>query len=209
MTRTFCALVLAALFVSNASIGGKQAPDGKTEIQLDLPGSLHLKNTGGSDGAGLCVFTSIAHSARWQHVELLENFHDWMKQYAGGGYPEKVNQKIAQIAKEKGRPPPRYLQVEGGRELLDLLRAAVASGRMPAVTYYFSPSGRYRGQRILHMVSLVHLDSQYACILDNNYPGVDQYEWLTVDEFLRAFTGGRSGWAVVLLDAGPPPLPWN
>ena len=59
------------------------------------------------------------------------------------------------------------------------------------------------------MVSLVHLDSQYACVLDNNYPGVDQYEWMSVDEFLRTFTGGRSGWAVVLLDGGPPPLPWN
>mgnify|MGYP002784804465 CR=1 FL=1 len=209
MPRILCALLLTGGLLTGANIGGKVAPDGKTEIALDLPGSQHLKNAGGSDGAGLCVFTSIAHSARWQRVELLENFRDWMKQYPGGGYPEKVNQKIAQLAKERGQAPPRYLQIEGGRELLEVLRAAVASGRMPSVTYFVSPSGRYRGQRIAHMVSLVHLDDRYACVLDNNYPGVDQYEWMSIDEFLRSFTGSRAGWAVILLDPGPPPLPWN
>ena len=209
MTRILCALVLSSSLAVGANIGGKLAPDSKTEIQLDLPASQHLKNIGGSDGAGLCVFTSISHSARWQHVERLENFRDWMKKYPGGGYPEKVTQKINQIAKEQGVPAPPYLQVEGGRELLDVLRAALNSGRMPAVTYSFSPTKRYGGQRIAHMVSLVHLDSQFACVLDNNYPGVDKYEWMSVDEFLRTFTGGRSGWAVVLLDVGPPPLPWN
>ena len=45
--------------------------------------------------------------------------------------------------------------------------------------------------------------------LDNNFPGEDKYEWMTVDEFLHTFTAGRSGWAIVLLDAGPPLLPWN
>lgn len=193
---------------AEASVGGKTAPDG-TEIQIDLPAALHLKNVGGSDGAGLCVFTSISHSARWSNVGLLENFRDWMKRYPGGGYPSKVDQKIAQIAKEKGVPPPAYLQIEGGRETLDVLRAALASGRMPGVTYSFSPTKRYGGQRIAHMVSLVHLDDKNAAILDNNYPGIDKYEWISVEEFLQTFTGGRSGWAVILLDAGPPPLPWN
>src|SRR5437868_6229411 len=61
-----------------ANIGGKTATDG-TELQLDLPGSQHLHNQGGSDGAGLCVFTSISHSARWSHVELVENFRDYMR----------------------------------------------------------------------------------------------------------------------------------
>lgn len=202
----YASVFLTALLAAN--VGGKTAKDG-TEIQVDLPGTQHLMNCGGSDKAGLCVFTSIAHSARWQRVELLENFRDWMKQYPGGGYPEKVTQKIAEIAKEKGVPPPAYIQIEGGREVLDTLRAALASGRMPGVTYSYSPSGRYYGKKIAHMVSLVHLDQKWACVLDNNFPGEDKYEWMSVEEFLRTFTGGRSGWAVVLLDPGPPPLPWN
>src|SRR5581483_10835823 len=52
---------------SAASVGGPRHDDG-TEVACDLPNDLHLKNTDGSDGAGLCVFCSIAHSARWQNV---------------------------------------------------------------------------------------------------------------------------------------------
>lgn len=203
VTPLFLSLLLAA------NIGGKTAPDG-TEIQVDLPGSQHMTNKAGSDGSGLCVFTSISHSARWAHVELLENFRDYMTKYPGGGWPEKVDKYIAKIAKDRGVAPPQYVQVEGHREVLATLKAALKSGRMPAVTYAFSPTGRYGGRKIAHMVSLVHLDEKYACVLDNNYPGEDKYEWMSVDEFYRSFTGmGGSGWAVVLLADGPPVLPWN
>lgn len=206
-----------------ASIGGKIAPDGKTEIQIDLPGSQHLRNKGGNDrtrnnprgepgkGSGLCVFTSIDHCARWANVTSLIDFRDWMTTKPGGGWPQKVDTMIAQKCKELNVAPPEYIQLEGGRELLDILRAALASGRLVGVTYSYSPTGRYGGQKISHMVNLCHLDSQHAVILDNNYiePKEAAYEWLTIDEFVRTFTGGRAGWAFVLLDAGPPPLPFN
>src|SRR5262249_52856310 len=39
-----------------ARVGGPTDDDG-TEIACELPGSQQLHNTGGSDGAGLCVFT--------------------------------------------------------------------------------------------------------------------------------------------------------
>ncbi len=80
---------------------------------------------------------------------------------------------------------------------------------MPGVTYSFSPTKRYGGARIAHMVSLVHADDQWFCVLDNNYPGLDKYEWMSPAEFLKTYTGGGGGWAVILLDRGPPPLPWN
>jgi len=44
-------------------------------------------------------------------------------------------------------------------------------------------------------------------ILDNNYPGT--IEWMTEDQFRRAYTGLGGGWAVILLAPGPPPPPWN
>ena len=60
-------------------------PDGKYAADCDLPNDLHLKNLGGSDGAGLCVFTSISHAARWQHVDVLKDFRDYMTRFPGGG----------------------------------------------------------------------------------------------------------------------------
>lgn len=190
-----------------ATVSGPTGPDG-TEIACDLPGHQHLRNKGGSDGAGLCVFTSIDHSARWQQVPQLIGFRDWMTRHPGGGYPSKVKTMIAKICQERGLPEPRYIQVEGGAETLDTLRLAIKTGRMPAVTYSYSPTGRYGGRRIAHMVSLPHADSERFVVLDNNYPGVDQYEWMNEREFLRAYaTGG--GWAVILLDSAPPPPPRN
>lgn len=210
LDRAFVPLICTLLLGQSsaaigASVGGRQAPDG-TAIHCDLPGQYHLRNKGGSDGKGLCVFTSIAHSARYQEVPELIDFRDWMTRYPGGGYPEKVAQKIKQICAEKGVPEPKYLQYEG--KDLEILKLACQSGRMPGVTYRYSPTGRYGGQKIWHMVSLVHADDRWFAVLDNNYPGVNLIEWMTPNEFRPVFTEG-GGWAVVLLNPGPPPAPTN
>lgn len=207
-------LILIAYFCSmqtGAIVGSKVSPDGKTEIQIDLPASQQTKNVGGSDGAGLCVFTSIGHAARWQSVSTLENFRDYMRKYPGGGWPQKVDQMIEKISNESKVQKPEYIQVQGGRETLDILKAALESGRFPAVTYSKSPTGRYGGQRISHMVNIVHMDSNYVAILDNNYldPKDAAFEWMSIDQFLQTYTAGRSGWSVILLDPGPPPFPYT
>lgn len=182
------------------------APDG-TPIQLDLPLPLHTKNCGGSDGSGLCVFTSIgSHAACWQNVESLQKFQDFMKRHPGGGYPEKVDKMIDQFCKEQNKPKPRYVQIQSGD--LEILKLACKTGRMPSVTYGFSPSGRYGGAKISHMVSLLHADDKWFCVLDNNFPRT--YEWMTPAEFSKTYTsGGRAGWTHLLLDPGPPPCPKN
>jgi hypothetical protein len=187
-----------------ASVNGPVAPDG-TEAACDLPRELQVRNRGGSDGAGLCVFASIKHSAVWQDVDALKNIFEYMFRRPGGGYPEKVDRVIADIARSKGVPRPRYIQIQS-RDI-DILKLACKTGRMPAVTYSFSPSGRYGGRRISHMVSLVHADGKWFAILDNNFPGT--IEWMTPQEFNRTYAGGGSGWAVILLDDPPPPPPFN
>lgn len=191
-----------------ASVGGPVAPDG-THVQLDMPKDLHLRNCGGSDGAGLCVFTSLSHSAMWQNIPLLMGFRDYMKRYPGGGYPSKVTSYINKIAKEKNLPVPEYIQVESND--LEILKLACRTGRMPGITYSFSPSGRYGGGRISHMVTLVHAgvgkSGEWWAILDNNYPGT--LEWMNESEFRRTYTGGSRGWAVIFLSPGPPPAPKN
>lgn len=197
--------------VFGASLGGNVAPDG-TPVQIDLPPDRHVRNTGGmgprgpGSGAGLCVFTSIQHAADWQGVEILQDFQKWMMSKPGGGHPSKVAKMIRQKCQEAGRPEPAYVQITGGD--LAMLKLACKTGRMPGVTYCVSPAGRYGGRRISHMVSLMHADDRGNwSIMDNNYP--KSFEWMTEQEFRRTYTGGGGGWAVILLDPGPPPVPRN
>jgi hypothetical protein len=190
----------------DAVVGGEVGLDG-TELQCPLPGDFHTKNVGGSDGAGLCVFCSMHHAGVWQNDAVFTGLFDWMKHHPGGGYPDKVDRMIEQFCREKNLPMPDYLQVEGTD--LEILKAACRSGRMPGVTYSYSPTGRYGGQRIAHMVNLVHADDRHFVILDNNFPGSANYEWLSPAEFQKTYSGGRSGWAVIPLSPGPPLPPHN
>lgn len=186
-----------------AKVGGDAAPDG-TPVQIDFPKELRMHNTGGRDGSGLCVFTSINHAALWQNVDVLKDFQHWMRSKPGGGYPSKVDRMIELKCKEAGVEKPDYIQVEG--KDLELIDLACKTGRMPCVTYGFSPSGRYGGSRISHMINLVHADGKNYAALDNNY--IQDLEWDTREEFSRAYSSD-GGWTFVLLGTPPPPVPRN
>lgn len=188
-------------------VGGPKHPDG-TEVACDLPQSLWQKNTGGSDGAGLCVYASNRHSGLWGNNEIFAGLFQWMRQHPGGSYPSKFTRTLEQYCKEQGKPVPPYFQVESDNNL-EILERACASGRMPGVTYGFSPSGRYGGQKISHMVSLVHCDKRWCVILDNNYVGPDQLEWMDPQTFLRTHNDTSSGWATIPCFNPPPPPPKN
>lgn len=178
--------------------GGPISPDGK-KATVDLPTNRHIRNVGGSDGAGLCVFTSIQMAADWQNVRELDGFREWMRRRPGGGWPEKVDQMLKQFCGEKGVPVPPYVQHTGGDEAF--LALALKSRRAVCVTY----AGRddfYRGP-IAHMVDLVYLDDAAAAIIDNNRPGV--WVWMTRAEFLQRWRAMQGGWAMVLLSPPPPP----
>jgi hypothetical protein len=200
--------LLVACGAIGASVGGNKAPDG-TEIHCDLPGDLHRRNTT-SRGQGCCVWTSIHHAAVWQNVPAYQEAPKWIqsKGIPGGAYPGAVQEHLPQMAKERGQADaPSFLNYEGSD--LELLKLACRTGRMPGVTYSFSPTGRYGGSRIAHMVSLVHADDKWFAVLDNNYPGANQIEWLTPQEFRKTWTGMGGGWAVILLAPPPPPPPVN
>lgn len=192
-----------------AKVAGTVAPDGKTEVQLDLPASLHKHNIS-SARLGCCVFRSGDHAAHWSNEPALMDWPEWMvkKGIPGGGYPEKVTKLVKQIAKDRGMPEPVILQVEG--KDIEIIKLAARNGLMPCVTYGQSPTGRYGGQLIDHMVNLVHADDQWFCVLDNNYvDGPQHLEWMTPAEFQRAYTIRGGGWSYFILKPPPPPPPKN
>ncbi len=197
------ALLLCAPGLARAEIkvGGPTSPDGKVTVAVDLPLSLRTKNVGGTDGAGLCVFTSIGHAARWQGELRLMDFQAKMRQERGGGWPEKVDKMISKYG--AGAP---YVQYEGND--LAPLKAALDSGLLPAITWNGKGDPHYHST-IAHMVNLVCLsgltESDWGCILDNNFIGADQLVWCRPSELLRNWKGSGQGWAVFLLEKGPPP----
>jgi ketol-acid reductoisomerase len=130
-----------------------------------------------------------------------------MTKYPGGGWPEKVDKMIEKICTERKTSKPAYLQVEGAD--LEIIKLALKTGRMPCTTYSISPTGRYGGQKIAHMVNTVHMDETWAAVLDNNYPGDDAYEWMDLAAYRRAYASGSTGWTVILLANPPPPPPKN
>ena len=198
MNLFLCFLLFSQIEATSVE-GGRTSPDGAEEIQIDLPGGQQMKNTGGKDGAGLCVFTSIEHSGRWQNVDSILGLQQKMTKEQGGGYPSKVEKMLAKYC-----DGAQYLQYEGSDPAL--IKLALTTGRMPSVTYGYSP--RYSG-KIAHMVNAVHLTEKWAAILDNNFPGDTKYEWMTPAEFKKRWVSGGGGWCVVVLAPPPPPMPYN
>ena len=189
--------------VRKLSTGGGIGPDAKTEVACDLPSDLLFHNAGGRDGAGLCVFASITYAAFYQNESRLIGLFDAMKKERGGGWPEKVDRMIA-----KHGAGASYFQYEGSDS--GILKAALASGRMPCVTYN-GHDPHYGNHSIAHMVNLVCYDegADLAAIRDNNFTGPNDLVWMSIKEFLVRWKGGGGGWAVVLLAPPPSPPPRN
>lgn len=205
ISATFCSYAGPPSF-GELKEGGPLTPAGQ-EIMCDLPVALRKKNVGGRDGAGLCVFTSIMHAARYQNEKRLWNFQADMTKEPGGGYPEKVDAMIAKYG-----AGTKYVQHEGGD--LDFLWQAIKTGRMVSITYDGRDMHYGPRQRIAHMVNLVHIDPpgsspRWYGILDNNFIGENQIVWATEDDFKSRWLGNSGGWAVVLLEPAPPPAPRN
>lgn len=185
-----------AIEAGSPQLGGFVSPDGKVTVVGDLPGTEKRRNVGGNDGAGLCVFTSVEYCARFQNEPRLVDFQTKMRRERGGGWPEKLDAMIAKYG-----PGTQYIQHTKGDT--EFLRLVLKTGRLAGVTYGgYDP--HYRGY-VAHMVTLVYLGDEWACITDNNYPGENELVWMSVPEFERRWRLNGGGWAVALLN--PPPSP--
>lgn len=205
---------LPSYAVADQVFGAASVSDGamlnaNTIADIDYPKYRHMKNVGGSDGSGLCVFTSIEHFFDWHNMKDHLGFRKWMERRPGGGWPEKVTRELREYCQQKRIEMPDILQVTNGN--IDLLAEAVQSGHMAGVTYCFSPTRRYGGATIAHMVNCmaarVGTEKLWA-IMDNNYPG--SYEWMDEATFKRVWLGNGGGWFVIVLNRpDPPPIPRN
>lgn len=205
-------LLALVVLASSATPLMAQRPTGNQEVvtevpeldgvraQVPIPAEFHLKNEGGSDGAGLCVITSNTSNGWFQDVPEFADAKGskvWRlaKSKPGGYYPEKFKD----LLDEAGFQTP-WLQAEGSAaELVPVIRHYLEMGIPVATTIAFSQ--RYQpgvpDGRIHHMIQTVHLDDSLACVVDNNFPGT--YLWMTADEYARRLVDGQAGWVVVLL----------
>lgn len=204
-----CKLTGKGVPYGKISLGGQVGPDGKTEVAIDLPLDQRMRNIGSRvDGLGMCVSTSITHSARWHNLRDWREFRDWCAKYPGGSYPSKTDKQVKQYAQEKGITCPEFLQYEGNDPAI--IVAALKAGLCPAITYDGRDGVRYQGH-IEHMVNVVYLsrETNLAAIMDNNGKAEDLI-WMSFDEFVERWTSkGRGGWVFLWLVPPPPPPPCN
>lgn len=158
-----------------------------------IPAELHVQNEGGSDGAGLCVIASILANGRFQGVPGLDagkasKLWQAAKAAPGGYYPEKLEELIKRVL-----PGERWFSWEG--DGTDLVEEYSRQGYPVGGT--MNTGAFYSYQPIHHMISVIHMDDEWACVVDNNNPG--KYHWMPRAEYDRRFVDGPKGWGFVWL----------
>ena len=173
-------------------------------IRANAPiGQEHFaKNEGGSDGAGLCVYTSNMINGSYQKVGDLDKLKQsaywaFFKSRPGGSYPQKWARDIAELEKKTGVKYDYFSYVGPDASVLE--RVSKAGVPMGAT---MNTGAQYQWQRIAHMISLIHFDKDWACVLDNNFK--DAYSWMTAKEFMSRQDGGKV-WATWWLKPAPQP----
>lgn len=194
--------IIAALAGWPAALAFAQAPDRRGEAVSDrpsyrgesanapIPPAMHIRNEGGSDGAGLCVISSVTINGHYQGVPGLDAGKGsllWRtaKARPGGYSPDKLASLVDEVM-----PDERYASYVGTNPaILDRL-----SGEGYPVGATMSTGALYGYRPIHHMISLAHYRTGgYACVVDNNDPG--KYHWMPADEFARRWIDGGVGWA--------------
>jgi hypothetical protein len=199
-------LFAAAALFCLAPVALGQSPDGRGEVVLDvpvyrgvkadvpIPPELHLRNEGGSDGAGLCVITSLLINGRYQGIPALADgkasrFWKLAKSRPGGYYPEKLERYLDEL--RETMPGVRWISWEG--KVTDLIESYTRRGVPVACTT--NTGALYGYQSIHHYITVAHLDADLACLIDNNDPG--KYHWMPRAEFDRRFVDGLQGWLFI------------
>ncbi len=150
---------------------------------VNIPLALRQSNWPGKEGMGSCVHATMISLMRWQgRYELAEY---WKETYDSGEYPDRLHGRF-------DREDVRYASTESGD--VAFLEWACRTRRGCGITVLGGA----------HMVALVHLDSKWAGVLDNN--NVGKIKWMPRETLIAEWKASY-GWAVTVLYAPAAPLP--
>lgn len=150
---------------------------------VNVPLVLRQSNWRGNQGEGSCVHAAMMSLLRWQGRYNTAN--DWGRKYGNGEWPEGLQGKF-------DRNGIRYAYVTNGD--VGFLEWACSTRRGCGITV---DGGE-------HMVALVHLDSKWAALLDNN--NVNSFIWVPRETLIAEWKASY-GWAVVPIYTPAAPLP--
>jgi hypothetical protein len=150
---------------------------------VNIPLALRQENWIGSQREGSCVHATMISLMRWQGRYNLANY--WRKTYDSGEW-------LDDLAVKFDREKVRYAYTEKGD--VKFLEWACGTRRGCGITV----------QGGSHMVALVHLDSKWACLLDNN--NVSKYKWVPREALIAEWKASY-GWAVAPIYTPAAPLP--
>jgi hypothetical protein len=151
---------------------------------VNLEHFLRESNWLGSQREGSCVHATMVMLFRWQGREDLAI--KWRETYGNGEYAHVLADKL-------NKEGVRYAYTQNKNDV-NFLEWACQSRRGCGVT---TKGGA-------HMVMLVHLDAEWAGIIDNN--DIDEVKWIPRQTFLSEWQRSYS-WAVTPVYTPPPPLP--
>lgn len=158
--------------------------DVKERPVVDVPLPLRQSNwTKGGPRNGSCCWATMISLLRWQGRD---NTADWIRQnYGGGEYP-------ARMAEQLDAAEVRYAYTVDSD--ISFLEWACQTGRGCGVTVMGGA----------HMVALVHLDSKWAAVLDNN--DITKYIWVPRETLIAEWLASY-GWAISPVYVPAAPLP--
>lgn len=149
---------------------------------------------GPSYGQGSCTWAVMVSLLRWQGRY---NTAGWLRKTHGdGAWPTRM-------ARELDEAGIRYAFVTNGD--VAFLEWACRTRRGVGITVFGSPTLRYpNGVPGGHMVALVHLDEEWAAILDSN--NTSRFTWIPREELIAEWKASR-GWAIAPVYTPAAPLP--
>lgn len=141
----------------------------------------------GPQREGSCVHATIIMLFRWQGEFEMADY--WRANYSDGEY-------ASNLAAKMDRAGIRYAYTSRKNDVA-FLEWACDTRRGCGITV--------RGGA--HMVMLVGLNDEWACLLDNNFP--EDFKWVKREILISEWKNSNS-WAVTpILGSPPPPLPFD
>lgn len=167
---------------SSVRWGGSSGP-GEVPV-VNLPYSLRQRNWASKPTQGSCVHATMCSLFNWQGHPRMAQW--WRANHTDGDYPER-------LAGELDRAGVRWAGT-WDRKDVSFLEWSIKTHRGCGVAI----------EGCKHMVALVHLDNNWAGLLDNN--DTSRIIWVPRATFLAEWFNSRS-WAVTPVYTPSPPLP--